>query len=137
MVLFQNSFIRLDYTPATDILVIEYPDLHGYLLPEIKNSINILVENVRNYDVKKLLLDSTRTISSVTEEESREVATYLAKGLMKTRVQKVARLQSASTTVEKLAQGNLKHIQESGALPFQLKNFTNKADALEWMQGNQ
>jgi len=137
MVLFQNSLIRLDYTPATDILVIEYPDLHGYLLPEIKNSINILVENVRNYDVKKLLLDSTRTISSVTEEESREVATHLAKGLMKTRVQKVARLQSASTTVEKLAEGNLKHIQEAEALPFQLKNFTNKADALKWMQGNQ
>jgi len=88
MILFQNSIIKLDYTPATDILAVEYPDLHDFLLPEIKHSINIMVDNIRNYDVKKILLDSTKTIVSVGEAESREVATYLASGLVKTRVQK-------------------------------------------------
>lgn len=136
MILFQNSIIKLDYNPATDILEVAYPDLHGFLVPEIKHSINTLVENVKNYDVKKILLDSTKTVISVTDEESREVTTCLATGLIKTRVQQIARLQSPSTTVEKTAQGNIRHIQESLSLPFQLKNFNSKADAIEWLMSN-
>ena len=133
MILFKNSIIQLDYNPAADILEVGYPDLHGFLLPEIKHSIDIMIANVRNYDVKRVLLDSTKTIISVSEEESREVATYLAGGLMKTRVQKVARLQSASAAVEATAQGNIKHIREAQALPFLLQNFTVKAAAVAWL----
>ncbi len=136
MILFQNSIIKLDYTPATDILEVEYPDLHGFLLNEIKTSINIMVDNVKNYDVKKLLLDSTKTIISVSEEESREIATYLATGLLNTRVQKVARVQSSSDTVETTAKGNIQHIQESWSLPFQLQNFVGKAEALNWLKSD-
>ena len=74
MVLFDNSLIRLDYNPATDILEVEYPDLYDYLLSEIRRSIDTLLDTVKNYDVKRLLLDSTRTIISVGDEESREIA---------------------------------------------------------------
>lgn len=133
MILFTNSIIKLDYNPAADILEVGYPDLHGFLLPEIKHSIDIMIDNVKNYDVKRVLLDSTKTIISVSEEESKEVAMYLAGGLMKTRVQKLARLQSASAVVEATAQGNIKHIRESQALPFLLQNFTVKAEAVAWL----
>jgi len=136
MILFENSVIKLDYDPVTDIAVVEYPDLHDYMLSEIKHSIDILVETIRNYDVKKLLLDSTRTVSSVKEEESRDIATYLAAGIMKTRVQKVARVQSPVSAVETRAQGNIKHIKESQALPFLLQNFTDGEEALAWLQGD-
>lgn len=133
MILFKNSVIKLDYSPATDILEVEYPDLHDYLLPEIKHTINIMVDTVKNYDVKRVLLDSTRTVISVSDEESREIATFLASGLMKTRVQKVARVQSTSATVETTAQGNIKHIKSGWPLPFQLQNFKSKAEAVEWL----
>lgn len=136
MVLFENSVVKLDYDPTTDILVVEYPDLHDYLLSEVKHSIDKMLQIIRSYDIKYLLLDSTRTVSSVEENESREVATYLAAGIMKTRVLKVARVQSPMEAVEKRAQCNIKHIQESLPLPFQLKNFTEKAVALEWLQVN-
>lgn len=133
MILFKNSIIQLDYNPAADILDVAYPDLHGFLIPEIKHSIDILVDNVRNYDVKRVLLDSTRTLILVSEAESREVATYLAGGLMKTRVQKVARLQSSSTVVEATAQGNIQHIRQTQALPFLLQNFTVREEAVAWL----
>ncbi|WP_147294299.1 hypothetical protein [Pontibacter diazotrophicus] len=135
MVLFDNSLIRLDYNPATDIMEVEYPDLHDYLLSEIKRSIDILLDTVNHYDVKRLLLDSTRTIISVGDKESREIATYLAAGLTKTRVQKVARVQSPSATVENTAQHNIRHISVSQKLPFELQNFSSKALALEWLGG--
>ncbi|RDV11498.1 hypothetical protein DXT99_24510 [Pontibacter diazotrophicus] len=125
----------MDYNPATDIMEVEYPDLHDYLLSEIKRSIDILLDTVNHYDVKRLLLDSTRTIISVGDKESREIATYLAAGLTKTRVQKVARVQSPSATVENTAQHNIRHISVSQKLPFELQNFSSKALALEWLGG--
>ncbi|WP_161888680.1 hypothetical protein [Pontibacter russatus] len=137
MLLFKNSIITLDYNPAADILEVAYPDLHGFLLPEIKHSIDILMDNVRNYDVKRILLDSTKTVISVSEEESREVAMYLAAGVMKTRVQKLARLQSAKASVEATAQENIKHITDSQLLSFQLKNFTSRAEAVAWLSARE
>lgn len=137
MLLFKNSIITLDYNPAADILEVAYPDLHGFLLPEIKHSIDILIDNVKNYDVKRILLDSTRTVISVSEEESREITVCLAAGFMKTRVQKLARLQSGMASVEATAQGNIKHITETLPLPFQLKTFTSRAEALAWLSARE
>lgn len=137
MLLFKNSIITLDYNPAADILEVAYPDLHGFLLPEIKHSIDILIDNVKNYDVKRILLDSTRTVISVSEEESREITVSLAAGFMKTRVQKLARLQSGMATVEATAQENIKHITDSQLLSFQLKNFTSRAEAVAWLSARE
>ena len=58
MILFQNSLLTLAYNPSSDILEVNYPDLYEFLLPEIKHSIDIMIDNVRNYDVKRVLLDS-------------------------------------------------------------------------------
>lgn len=136
MILIDNGLLKLDYSPSTDILEVEYPDLHDFMLSEIRHNINILVDMIRHYDVKRVLLDSTRTVISVSDEESKEVAMYLAAGLMKTRLQKVARVQSTSEAVEKTAQGNMRHIKETQSLPFELQNFTSKTEALEWLKSN-
>ena len=133
MLLFENSIIKIDYDPATDILTVKYPDMHGYLIPEIKHSIDILVNNVRNYDVKYVLLDSTNTVVSVTPEESSEITTHMAAGLSKTRIQKVARLQSLDNIVETRATENIQKVAKS--ITFQLENFNSKADATSWLIG--
>lgn len=137
MILFENSIVRLDYDPATDIVEVAYPDLHGYLLPEIKYTITTMVDHIKNYDVKRLLLDSTKTLISVSEEESREIATFLAAGIMRTRVGKVARVQSTSEEVEQKAQGNIRHLKQAQQLPFEFRNFTSKAEAMAWLKGQQ
>lgn len=134
MILFDNGIIKLDYNPATDILEVAYPDLVGYLLPEIKNSIDKLVDTLISYDVKKMLLDSSRTAISVGPEESREIAVYLVTGLAKTRIQKLARLQSESQAVENTASSNVAHIRQQGLLAFPVENFTSKPDALAWLK---
>lgn len=134
MVLFENSIVKLDYDPATDILEADYPDLHTYLLPEIKHTIDLMVDIIKNYDIKRLLLDSTNTMVAVSAEESSEIATYLASGVITTRVQKVARVQSQSSVIEETAQNNIKTIEEAQFLPFQLQNFSCKAEALEWLK---
>ena len=133
MILFRNSILILDYNPSTDIMEVDYPDFPDYLIPEIKNSLDILFEHVRSYDVTKLLIDSSKTLTDVKDEDSRVVALYLVNGLIKTRLQKVARVQSLVTSVENRAQENLKQIQQHVNLPFQVQNFSNKYDALIWL----
>jgi hypothetical protein len=133
MVLYENGLIRLDYDPATDVLNIRYPDLYDYLLPEIRNSIDILVDTIRNYDVKKVLLDSSKTHVGVDRERSREVTMYLVSGFLKTRLQKLARVQSLSEAVEQTAQANISHVHASLSLPFEFRNFTERQEALGWL----
>ncbi|MEJ8803412.1 hypothetical protein [Pontibacter sp. H249] len=134
MVLFDNSLIKLDYFPATDVLEVAYPDLHDYLLLDIKSSIDILVDTIISYDVKRVLLDSSNTIVAVDAEQSRMITAHLVKGFMTTRITKLARLQSFNETVEATAHNNIKYATENFAFPFELKNFSNKPDALEWLQ---
>ncbi|MFD3001963.1 hypothetical protein ACFS7Z_16440 [Pontibacter toksunensis] len=133
MILHQSSLITLDYNPATDILVVEYPDVHDFLLPHIRQSLAIMVEAIRNYDVKKLLLDASRTIIDVSEEENRQLTLQLAADLMHTRLQKVARIQPLNYVRETRAQENINRIRQEGMLPYQLETFTSKAAAMDWL----
>ena len=133
MILYKNSVIKLDYNPATDIVHVQYPDLYDYLLPEIIHSINILIDTVRNYDIKYLLLDGRQTVSATKTEEGREIALHLAASLAKTRLTKLARLQSYSPEVEDRAKANVKAIHSTMALPYELKDFTDEGEALAWL----
>ncbi|AKD04623.1 hypothetical protein POKO110462_11005 [Pontibacter korlensis] len=135
MILFENGVIKLEYLPASDILELAYPDLHEFILPEIKNSVDVLVGNAINYDVKKVLPDSSRTLVEVNDEKSRETTVYLIEGLMKTRISKLAKLQSGNSVVEITAQNNISHVLQSMPLTFDLRSFSNKADALKWLEG--
>ncbi|WP_276496628.1 hypothetical protein [Pontibacter litorisediminis] len=133
MILYNNNLITLDYDPATDIVHVGYPDLHGYLLSEVKHSIDIIVDTVRSYDIKRLFLDSTKTVISVSEEESREISIYLAKGLATTRLQKLARLQTSNTVLEERSQNTIRVINSTMSIPFLIKNFSDKTEAAAWL----
>ena len=52
---------------------------------------------------------------------------------MKTRVEKVARVQSMLPTVEAKAQKNIEYARQSLSLPFELRNFTSRTEAVEWL----
>ena len=133
MIIFQNTLVKLDYDPATDIGVIEYPDLHDYLLPEIKHSIDLLVDTIRSYDVKRLILDGTKTVSTVDVEQGRAIAAYMTAGLMRTRIQKLARIQSLNDMVDKRAQDNEKYVKETQVPPFLIQAFKSKGEAIDWL----
>lgn len=134
MILFDNSLIKLDYSPVIDVLEVAYPDLHDYLLPDIVGSLDILVETIIGYDVKRVLVDSSRTVLAVGAEQSRMITSHLIKGLMTTRITKLARLQSSNSVVESTAHGNIQYATETFAFPFELRNFSTKSEALDWLQ---
>lgn len=137
MILFDNNLVKLDYNPATDILEVAYPDLYDFLLAGIKQTITAIVDIIKHYDIKKILLDSSKTVIAVGAEETREITMRLAAGLRKTRLQRIARVKSADPKVETLAQGNISFIFENETLPFQLQSFTDKESARNWLMAGQ
>ena len=134
MILHQNSIIKLEYSPATDILEVKYPDLQKFILFEIKESLKLMVETIRNYDVKRLLLDASSTHIDISDEENRDLSMQLAAELARTRLQRVARIQPIDPKKELKAQENIKQIEKVLPLPYQLRTFTERAAALEWLK---
>ncbi|MBC5994534.1 hypothetical protein [Pontibacter cellulosilyticus] len=134
MILHQNSIIKLEYNPATDILEVKYPDLQRFILFEIKESLKLMVDTIRNYDVKRLLLDASSTHIDISDEENRDLSIQLAGELARTRLQKVARIQPLDPKKEQRAQENIKQIEKNLPLPYQLRSFSERTVALEWLK---
>ena len=133
MILFENGIIKLNYDPATDIMDVRFADLQRYLITEIQHSLDILVEHIRNHDVKKLLFDASNSQITTSGEKTKDKSLRLAQKLMQTRLQKVARIGAHDQEREVKSQANIQEAQENNRLPFQIKSFTNRADAIDWL----
>lgn len=131
MILYQNALMKLDYSPQTDILSVEWPSFDPYSLPEIKQTLHRLVEAIRTYDVKNLLLDSSKTKIGVSETEYLAVVGQFQADLMKTRLQRIARIISGDSEREK----KVEKMKEENQSAIQLESFSSKTEALEWLTG--
>ncbi len=103
------------------------------MLPEIKNSLTLMVDTIRHYDVKKLLLDASKSMVAISEEENKELMKKLAVDLANTRLQKVARIQPVDPLREIRAQQNIEGLRQEGLLPYQVKTFSSKLEAIDWL----
>ncbi|MBD1398118.1 STAS/SEC14 domain-containing protein [Pontibacter sp. JH31] len=132
MVIYKNGFLTLDYEPATDILSFEMPNVDDVVLPEMKRSLAIIVEHVRNYDVKRVLLDARQTNMSVDAESYADIIAEFYRNLMATRVQKVARLVTPDSKREKV----VKTLLDNMTLSVEVQRFTEVSKALDWLKSD-
>lgn len=132
MILFQSGLIKLDYDPATDILSVDMPSINYNLAAEFRRALDIIVENVRNYDVKKLLVDARKSVVEMETEDYAALVAGFTSDLKNTRLQKGARIVSDNRLRENIVQKVIEDAQ-----PVSLyQTFTAKADALAWLKGN-
>ena len=135
MILYQNALIVLDYNPSTDILSVEWLNIQPYNLPEIRHTLEMLVESIRNYDVKKLLIDGSKTTVSpeLDEAEYRNIVFKFVSDISKTRLQKSARI----TTPDQVREAKSKQLSAEAIknthLTIQSQDFATKSEALEWL----
>ena len=131
--LIHNGIIRLDYNPATDILATSMPDVKQFGISEVSFCLGLIVESIQNYDIKLLLLDSSKSVVEVEDEAYKEVTTKFALDLMRTRLQKIARIANANTKREEQSTKVATDIRQELNLGIKFKNFTNEPDALDWL----
>jgi hypothetical protein len=133
MIIFSNGLITLDYDPATDILSVALPDIRNFGTSEVERSLDIIVETIVNYDIKKLLLDSSKAIIEVDDEAYRNIIMKFSMDLMRTRLKFLARVGSPLEQQEKRATRVAEEAKRVSAVPVEFQNFTDSAEAMGWL----
>jgi hypothetical protein len=125
-----NEFSKLEYDPTTDILYGEWPDIHDHTLYEVKIMLSQMLSTINNYDVKKVLSDSRKTIITVADDIYNSVVSQLTEDLKSTRLHKFARVTNSLGNKETAAR------EAAGALKdrFVVSNFTDLDQAMEWLK---
>jgi hypothetical protein len=108
------------------------PDVDDVVMPEMKRSLAIIVEHVRSYDVKRVLLNARQTNIWVNEEGYASTISEFYQNLMATRVQKIARLVTPDSKREKV----ILHLLNNMTLSVEVQRFTEVGAALEWLKSD-
>jgi hypothetical protein len=131
--LIHNGIIKLDYNPATDVLVTSMPDIKQFELSEVSFCLGLIVESIINYDIKFLLLDSSKSVIEIDANAYKAISTRFAMDLMRTRLKKIARLQTTDAIREEKSGKIATELKQELNLPIQFKNFDNPAEAMDWL----
>ncbi|GAA4295952.1 hypothetical protein [Nibribacter koreensis] len=133
MIISQNGLITLEYDPATDILSVSLPDIRKFTVSEVERSLAMVVEAVLSYDIKKILLDSSKSIVEVDDAEYRVVIMKFSGDLMKTRLKYLARVGSPIAAQEKRASEVAQEVTRTQTLPVEFQNFMDRVEAHSWL----
>lgn len=135
MLLHKDGLIELKYEVANDILTMDWPDLTGFTMPEINYSIRKLIDTLRHYDIKYLLVNSQQSsVSELTRTEYQRVLMNFVQQLMTTRLQKLARISTTDTSRENVVDGIAEVALVKLGIKFEFRNFQNTDAALGWLR---
>lgn len=124
-----NTLIKLDYNPARDVLSVEWPDFHYYSTSEAAYTLNIIVETVRQYDVKYLLTDTRKSTVAIPQPEYKKIILKFARDLTTTRLRKLARVVTDSTRRLK----PIREVRQEAQLKVEIEDFYSVEEALDWL----
>lgn len=133
MIIHQDSLLVLQYEPSTDNVVVKWPDLLDVPNAVIEHSFSKLIQNINNYHITKLLLDSRGSRSNVPDEEYKPLALQLIMGLASTRIQKIARLISNDPARETRAKNYSQEVQTKMHFNFKSQEFEDQESAMTWL----
>jgi hypothetical protein len=129
VLVYENSLVTLTFAPETDTLTAEWSDQENYSLPEVKQTLEKLIEAINNYDVKNLLIDASKANLNLTNENYRAFVEYLETAFGKTHIQKLARVK----TFDPLREEKIYTIRQKVNLPYDFRDFKTKDEAIKWL----
>ena len=100
MILYQNSLMQLDFDPAKGLMVVNWPNFEAYSLADTKLALSRLVNTVKNYDVKMLLVDASNAKMELELEAYEEVVKHFIVQLLETSLEKIARVKTTDAARE-------------------------------------
>lgn len=124
-----NKFLKLDYNPKTDVLQVEWPNMHDYTLPEVKYIIGELVETVKNYDVKRILADTRRSQITIPMDAYSHIINEMTLQLATTRLQKFAKIHTHNPDREAVSDYAASLVVGT----IQYRTFDTIAEAMAWL----
>src|SRR5688572_13274413 len=129
MILYQNSLMQLDFDPAKSLMVVNWPNFEAYSLADTKLALSRLINTVKNYEVKKLLVDATNARIGVGPEEYEEIVRHFSALLTETPLEMIARVMTTDPDRETRAKNMEQHLPGN----IRLQNFGNVSEAKAWL----
>ena len=134
MILEEDSILNFRYNISTQILSISWPDLSNTPLPEIENSLQKLARNIKNFDIRKVMADHRFGYTSLDDDAYKKMIEDYHRSLADTHLEKLARIIPENPAWEYFITNLSKELEEKLNLPFKVRFFTKKADALKWLK---
>ena len=136
MILHKDGLIELHYDVKNDILSVKWPDITNFIKSEVQYSFKLLIDAIRHYDVKKLLIDSRHNVVEIPDPEYKSLMLQFSQDLVATRLQKVARIVSFDANRENKVRAVTEQIRPQLKMTLQSENFGTEAEALAWLIKN-
>ena len=131
MILHTDRYFEHVYDVKHDLVCIKWPTIETIYLPEILNSIKVLVENIINYNIRHLLIDATETKAHSSQEDANLVVKTLLTGLQKSHLEKLARVEPPIPERESVLKLLIPEVATS--VNFEISFFKDMASALDWL----
>lgn len=131
--LIYSGIITLDYNPATDVLATNMPDIREFSSSEVAYCLDLIVESIRGYDIKNLLLDASKSVVEVEDEAYKAITTKFSMGLMNTRLKKIARVATEDAKREEKSAKITRELRQELHLSIEHRNFTGREEAMDWL----
>lgn len=134
MILHKDGLIELNYDVKDDILSVKWPDITNFIKSEAQYSFKLLIDAIRHYDVKKLLIDSRHNVVEIPDPEYQTLMLQFSHDLVATRLQKIARIVSFDVNREQKVQAVSEQIRPQLKTTLHTQNFQTEAEALAWLK---
>ena len=134
MILHTDRYFEHLYDVKNDLVFVKWPTIETIYLPEIMHSVSKLVQNVTNYNVRHLLIDASLSQNLASHEEANQVIYLLTEGLAKSRLEKLARVESSNVNREMMLRQMV--IEMNQQYPFETRFFREVAAARRWMESD-
>ena len=135
MVLHQSDFLKIQYLADFEILEVSYADIFTLPVPVIKEQIGLIFQFIHSRNIEKLLFDSSKVVSALSVEESKEIAAFFYQELQNSNVKMVARISSAGYLSNATARMNTDRVKEEIQPNIAVDNFSDREDAIVWLVG--
>lgn len=132
MILHSDRYFEHLYDVKLDMVCVKWPTIETLYLPEILNSVNLLVENIKNYNIRNLLVDASNTQAHSSREDADQVVSAFISGLEKSRLEKLARVESAVQERESVLKLMMPEINKNST--FEIRFFKDLGSALKWLE---
>lgn len=135
MILHSDRYFEHLYNVKLDMVSVKWPTIESIYLPEILNSVSILVENVINYNIRNILVDASETKLLADYYDADKVVHLFIDGLAKSRLEKLARIESLNSDRESMLK--LLASEMNNKYQYETRFFNDYNSAYKWLeQGN-
>ena len=121
--------MQLDFDPANSLMLVNWPNFEPYTLADTQVALSRLVNTIKNYDVKKLLVDATTAKLGVGIETYEDIVRDFTKALLETKIEKIARV----TTMDLERENTAKKLSKELPSSIQNQHFSTIAEAKAWL----